>query len=107
MLPLAEYWYNKNYYTSTNTTPYEVVYSQPPPIHLPHLAGELKVQIVVKSLEEREKMLLILMFHLLRAQHRMNQLAYKHRSERSFEIGDWVFLKLQPYRQQSVVNRTS
>ena len=62
---------------------------------------------MAKCLEDREKMLLILKFHLLRAQHRMKQLADKHRSERSFEIGDWVFLKLQPYRQQSVVNRTS
>lgn len=104
---LAEYWYNTNYHSAINITPYEAVYDQPPPIHLPYLAGETKVQVVAKCLEEREKMTLILKFHLLRAQHRMKQMADKHRSERSFEIGDWVFLKLQPYRQQSVVNRTS
>lgn len=106
-LPLAEYWYNTNYHTAINMTPYEAVYGQPPPIHLPYLAGESKVQVVAKCLEEREKMMLILKFHLLRAQHRMKQMADKHRSERSFEIGDWVFLKLQPYRQQTVVNRSS
>lgn len=65
------------------------------------------MQVVAKSLEEREKMSLILKFYLLRAQHRMKQLADYHRSEQSLEIGDWVFLKLQPYRQQSVVSRTS
>ena len=33
--------------------------------------------------------------------------ADRHRSERSFELGDWVFVKFQPYRQQSVVQRSS
>ena len=73
--------------------PYEIVYGQPPPIHLPYLLGEFKVHVVAKCLEEMEKMLLIVKFHLLRAQHRMKQLADRHRSDRSFEIGDWVFLK--------------
>jgi hypothetical protein len=40
--------------------------------------------------------------HLLRAQHRMKMYADKHRSERSFNIGDMVFLKLQPYVQASL-----
>lgn len=51
-------------------------------------------------------MLLMLKFHLLRAQHRMKQHADLHRSERSFEIGDWVYVKLQPYRQKTVVRRS-
>jgi hypothetical protein len=32
------------------------------------------------------------------AQDRMNQQACQHHSERSFEVGDWVFLRLQPYK---------
>jgi hypothetical protein len=32
----------------------------------------------------------------------MKQQAYQHRSERSFELGDWVFLRLQPYKQMSL-----
>lgn len=106
-LPLAEYWYNTNFHSATQSTPYEIVYGQPPPVHLPYLPGESKVQVVAKCLEDREKMLLLLKFHLLRAQHRMKQEADKHRSERSLEVGDWIFVKLQPYRQQSVVIRGS
>ena len=29
----------------------------------------------------------------------------KHRQEREFQVGDWVFVKLQPYVQQSVQRR--
>ena len=29
----------------------------------------------------------------------MKQQVYQHRSERSSDVGDWVFLRLQPYKQ--------
>jgi hypothetical protein len=45
--------------------------------------------------------------HLLRAQHRMKKNADKHRVERSFQVGDMVFLKLQPYVQTSLAPRSS
>ncbi|KAL1224617.1 putative mitochondrial protein [Cardamine amara subsp. amara] len=106
-IPLAEWWYNTNFHTAIQMTPYEAVYGQPPPVHLPYLPGESKVAVVSQSLQDRENMLLILKFHLLRAQHRMKQLADQHRTERSFDIGDYVFVKLQPYRQQSVVMRSN
>ena len=32
----------------------------------------------------------------------MKQQAYQHRSERSFEEVNWVFLRLQPYKQRSL-----
>ncbi|XP_073357735.1 uncharacterized protein [Aegilops tauschii subsp. strangulata] len=43
--------------------------------------------------------------HILRAQHRFKKQADQHRTERSFEVGDTVLLKLQPYAQSSVANR--
>jgi len=32
----------------------------------------------------------------------MKQQEYQHHSERSFDVGDWVFLWLQPYKQMSL-----
>jgi hypothetical protein len=32
----------------------------------------------------------------------MKQQADKHRTEREFELGDWVFVRLQPYKQLSL-----
>ena len=36
------------------------------------------------------------------AQNRMKQQADQHRSEIIFEVGNWVFLRLQPYKQMSL-----
>ena len=36
------------------------------------------------------------------AQNQMKQQADQHHSERSFDVGDWVFLRLQPYKQMSL-----
>ena len=32
----------------------------------------------------------------------MKQQADQHRSERSFDVGDWLFLRLKPYKQMSL-----
>ena len=40
--------------------------------------------------------------HLQRARDRMKNQADKGRTERTFIVGQQVFLKLQPYRQSSV-----
>ncbi|XP_071926915.1 uncharacterized protein [Coffea arabica] len=32
----------------------------------------------------------------------MKQLVDQHRTEREFSVGDWVYVKLQPYRQHSL-----
>jgi hypothetical protein len=45
--------------------------------------------------------------HLARAQLRMKGQADKKRSERSFVVGDRVFLKLQPYVQSSLAPRAN
>jgi len=75
---------------------------QPTPIHLPYLPGESAIVLLDRTLTKTENMIKLLHFHLLRAQNRMAQLADKHKSERRFNIGDYVYLKLQPYEQSTV-----
>ncbi|XP_074303809.1 uncharacterized protein LOC141638305 [Silene latifolia] len=88
-------------------TPYEAVYNQPPPIHLPYLPGESPVESVDRTMQRREAMLALLRQQLTKAQHRMKTRADKERTERMFKVGDWVWLKLQSYKQGSVQQRMS
>ena len=37
----------------------------------------------------------------------MKRQADKHRSDRSFAVGDWVFLKVQPYVESSLARRAN
>ncbi|XP_026416204.1 uncharacterized protein LOC113311598 [Papaver somniferum] len=53
-------------------------------------------------LQKRHAMGIILKSTLEEAQHRTKQQADKNRTEGEFQIGDWVYLRLQPYRQTSV-----
>ncbi|GJW47595.1 retrotransposon-related protein [Tanacetum coccineum] len=98
-IALAEFWYNTNYHTAINTTPFEVVYGQKPPTHVSYMAGDSHVEAVDRSLVAREVAIALLQFHLDRAQQRMKLFADSKRSDRSFNVGDWVLLKLQPHRQ--------
>nr|GEX01391.1 retrovirus-related Pol polyprotein from transposon 297 family [Tanacetum cinerariifolium] len=43
---LDEYWYNTNYHSSTHTTPFEIVYRQPPNLHLLYIAGTSSLEEV-------------------------------------------------------------
>ncbi|GJY88666.1 retrotransposable element Tf2 [Tanacetum coccineum] len=101
-LPLAEYWYNTNFHSATNTTPYEIVFGQPHPLHIPYMSKDSKVELVDRTLTARKKTIDMLKFNLAKAQNRMKGQADKHRTEREFSVGDWVYLKLQPYRQLTV-----
>lgn len=58
-------------------------------------------------LQERALMHDLIKQHLLRAQDRMKWQADKFRSERSFAVGDSVYLKLQPYVPSLVARRTN
>ena len=42
-----------------------------------------------------------------KAQARMKQHNDQHKGEREFSVGDWVFLRLQPYKQTSVQTKAS
>jgi hypothetical protein len=72
---------------------------QDPVISTPSCA---KVQALEDQIKHQQQVLQILKDNLTMEQNHMKQQVDQHRSERSFELGDGVFLRLQPYKQMSL-----
>ena len=53
-------------------------------------------------IEHQQQFLQLLKDNLNLAQNWMKQQADQQRNERSFDVGDWVFLWLQPYKKISL-----
>nr|GFB72995.1 transposon Ty3-G Gag-Pol polyprotein [Tanacetum cinerariifolium] len=107
LLPWAEYTYNTSVHTSTKFSPFEVVYGRLPPKLVPYIPGTASVQEVDEYLQDRDSLLKHLRKNLLNAQDHMKANANRHRRDLEFKEGEFVLVKLQPYRQVSVANRLS
>jgi hypothetical protein len=106
-ISVAEYWFNTSTHSALGRSPFEVLYGFPPR----HLGFDLTEAAPIPELhtwlEDRDLMHSLVKQHLARAQSRMKRQADKKRSERSFAVGDQVFLKLQPYVQTSLARRAN
>jgi hypothetical protein len=87
-------------------TPFEALYGYEPP-HLPmRELPSSKVQVVDKMFKERYNSILQLKEQLHKAQEKIKLFANRKRHERHLSVGDWVYLRLQSYRQISVQRRS-
>ena len=70
------------------------LYGYQPPYITSYLRENSKVQVVEHHIEHQQQVLQLLKDNLVLAQNRMKQQEDQHCSERSFDVGDWVFLLL-------------
>ena len=83
-------------------TPFMELYGYHPPSITSYLRGNSEVQSVEYHIENQQQGLQLLKDNLNLAQNRMKQHADQHRNEKIFDVGDWVFLCLQPYKKISL-----
>lgn len=69
---------------------------------LHYIPKTAKVQAVEDILYDLNQVSKVLKDNLVISRERMKKYADEHRTERSFQVGDWVLLKLQSYRQLSI-----
>eukprot|EP00253_Pinus_taeda_P025061 PITA_25061 len=91
-LPLAEWWYNTSFHTTTKMTPFMALYGYQLPSITSYLRENSKVQAVEHHIEHQQQVLQLLKDNLVLAQNKMKQQADQHRSERSFDVAS----RLQP-----------
>lgn len=86
-------------------TPFQAVYGRAPPPLLTY--GDMRTtnDTLDQQLVEKDTMLQRMKDHLVNAQERMKKYADRKRREVSFAEGEWVFLKVRPYRQSSLALR--
>ena len=86
-------------------TPFEAVYGRAPATIHNYEHGTTAVAQVEASLKGRDEILKLLKENLVVARHRMKLNADRHRRELEFMVGDYVYLRLQPFRQMSIRTR--
>lgn len=92
--------YNTITYRAIGLAPFQVVYGKPS-LSLPiYILGTSNIEAIDTSLFTRGEVLAILQQNLQKSQQNMKKQADHHKTNYEFQIGDWVYFKLQPFRQR-------
>ncbi|OIT06257.1 hypothetical protein A4A49_52619 [Nicotiana attenuata] len=83
-------------------SPFHALYGRAPPNIGRYIRGSSPSELVESYFVDMDEILALLKLNLIEEQTRMKKMADKHRIELEFAVGDWVFVKLKPYHQNTV-----
>ncbi|XP_024178045.1 uncharacterized protein LOC112183960 [Rosa chinensis] len=81
---------------------FQALYGYAPPSIILYLSSCTSVALVDQQQKSRDALLATIKRNMQLARSRMNGFYDKKHTEREFEVDDWVYLKLQPYKQHSM-----
>jgi hypothetical protein len=95
-LPLVEFAYNNSYHSSIGMPPYEALYGRP--CRTPLSWDRLEYQVIVgpELIQEMEEQVIQIRERLKEAHDRQKSYADAHMTDRSYEVGDQVFIRIRP-----------
>ncbi|KAB2617405.1 S ribonuclease [Pyrus ussuriensis x Pyrus communis] len=97
-LDLMEFAYNNSFHSSIGMAPFEALYGRA--CRTPLCWSEVGERVLVgpEIVEETTQNVQVIKSNLKAAQDRQKRLADRHATDRTYEVGDWVFLKLSQWR---------
>ncbi|KAB2607777.1 S ribonuclease [Pyrus ussuriensis x Pyrus communis] len=97
-LDLMEFAYNNSFHSSIGMAPFEALYGRA--CRTPLCWSEVGERVLVgpEIVEETTQNVQVIKSNLKAAQDRQKSLADRHATDRAYEVGDWAFLKLSPWR---------
>jgi hypothetical protein len=95
-LPLVEFAYNNNFHSSIVMPPYEALYGRPCRTPLSWDRLEDRVIVGPELIQEMEEQVIQIRQRLKEAQDRQKTYADALRTDRSYEVGDQVFIRIGP-----------
>eukprot|EP00253_Pinus_taeda_P028742 PITA_28742 len=95
-LPLVEFAYNNSYHSSIGMPPFEALYGRPCRTPLSWDRLEYRVIIGPELIHEMEAQVSQIRQQLKEAQDRQKSYADAHRTDRRYEVGDQVFIRIKP-----------
>jgi hypothetical protein len=103
-LHLGEHCYNTTFHMSIGMTPFRALYGYDAPTLIDLVFEESRAPKAKDWITESQELLKLLKENLQTTHNRQKMSADGQKIEHNFEVGDLVFLRLQPYRQSSLKN---
>jgi len=85
-------------------SPFQVTYGKEPLSIPQYMVGSSLVEAVDSLLSTRQDMLITLRKKLQKVQNQMKAVANGKRWEVEYQVDDWVYVRLRPYRQNYVLS---
>ncbi|KAL4582981.1 hypothetical protein LXL04_007545 [Taraxacum kok-saghyz] len=95
------------WHSAIGTSPFHALYGRHPPSIPSYTAGSSPIESIDSTLEAHKSLITTLKQTLERTRQRMSDQANKHRTDKSFQVGEFVYLRLRIYRQLSAHHRPS
>lgn len=93
-----EWSHNSSWAVGSGSTPYEITYGRKPFTFPEYLLGTSRIDAVEEFLVDRDTTFQSIRKKLLKAQEVMKKYADRGRREVTYEVNDWVLVKLRPHK---------
>jgi hypothetical protein len=97
-LPLVEFAYNNSYQSTIKMALFEFLYGRPCRMPLCWDRLEDRVLVGLEVIQEMEEQMKTIWQRIEEAQDRQKSYVDAHRVDRSYEVGDQVFLRVKPHK---------